>query len=395
MTNFRQNITRIKGLSDKRRLPRLGIIRLGIKLKSKKTGQEYPSETEYFVCPDEVKAIYGAEPKELDILVPLNDIDCVLPMAYKHYGSSRGLICTGDGEEAYRVNADTGEMEQRECPCELLEDGKCKQSAAFMFMLPKVSMGGIYQIRTSSFNSIIDLQSGLDFVQALIGRFAMIPLTLRRVKTETHFEGKKQNHYTMQVIFAGNIDTINQLKSDTEKILSHSQYALPALVDENPEYDPVDAVVEDEEDTGQQQINNEKVNHIIKFIDSDETVEELMKRHKINEKFINSLPADLNKKVMDAFSARKAVILAKTPSDKSKGEKGTQPPVDDSGAYGGPPPPREQAIIECREMLGGVGKAGLPEMMTRLKKTPNFQGMPKEDQERIFAYYDELMALPE
>jgi len=149
------------------------------------------------------------------------------------------------------------------------------------------------------------------------------------------------------------------------------------------------------EATGQQQINNEQVNRIIKLIDNDETVEWLMKRHKINEKFINSLSADLNKKVMDAFSARKAVILAKTPSDKSKAKKGTQTPPDDTYGYGGPPPPREQAIVECKEMLNGVDKAGLPEMMTRLKKTPNFQGMPKEDQERIFVYYDELMALPE
>jgi len=50
---FRQKFTRIKGLSSIRRLPRLGKIRLGIKKVTAK-GKEYPSETDYFVCPAEV-----------------------------------------------------------------------------------------------------------------------------------------------------------------------------------------------------------------------------------------------------------------------------------------------------------------------------------------------------
>ena len=58
MVSFAQKITRIPGLSDRRRLPRLGSIRLGIKVKNKK-GIEYPKETEYFVCPDEVKKVFG------------------------------------------------------------------------------------------------------------------------------------------------------------------------------------------------------------------------------------------------------------------------------------------------------------------------------------------------
>jgi hypothetical protein len=59
---FRGNFTRIKDLSDKRRLPRLGKIRLGIKCKSVSTGNEYPKEVEYFVCPPEVQKVYGEKP---------------------------------------------------------------------------------------------------------------------------------------------------------------------------------------------------------------------------------------------------------------------------------------------------------------------------------------------
>lgn len=254
MGSFSQRITRITGLSDRRRLPRLGSIRLGIKVTNKK-GAEYPRETEYFVCPDDVKAVYGDKPVELDVMLPINEIDAVFPQAYKHYGSSKGLKCQGNGEIAYRVNDDTKEMEEIECPCDLLEAGKCKQSATLMVMLPKVSVGGIFQIRTGSFNSIVDINSGIDYVSALLGRFAMVPLTLRRVKTETHHDDKKQHHYTLQIVFDGNIETLNQLRADTQRILEHPRYQLPAPKDDNPELDPSDII--DLEDEEKQEDNSE------------------------------------------------------------------------------------------------------------------------------------------
>jgi hypothetical protein len=241
---FRQRITTIKNLSDTRRLPRLGIIRLGIKRKTA-AGKEYPSEVPYFVCPPEVQAVFGDKPTELDVMFPLDNIEEVFPQAYKYYGSSKGLKCQGDGEIAYR--AENGEFVERACPCELFDQGKCKQSGTLMVMLPKVSVGGIYQIRTSSFNSIVDINSGLDYVRAIVGRFCMVPLKLRRVLTETHHDEKKQNHYTMQIIFDGDIHTINALVSDTTRVLEYSRHTkLPEPMEENPEMEPVD--VTDEED---------------------------------------------------------------------------------------------------------------------------------------------------
>ena len=143
-------------------------------------------------------------------------------------------------------------MKQKTCPCELLETGKCKQSATLMVMIPKVSVGGVYQIRTSSFNSIVDINSGLDYVRALVGRFCMIPLKLRRVVTETHHDEKKQNHYTLQVIFDADITTLNALISNTTRVLEHSrQLQIAAPVEENPELDPVDIVDEEDEGSGE------------------------------------------------------------------------------------------------------------------------------------------------
>ena len=247
MSAFNQRITRIKGLSEKRRLPRLGKIRLGIKKKSSKTGAEYPAEVPYFVVPDEVQKVYGDKPTEIDVMFPLDDIDAVFPVSYKYYGSGKGLKCNGDGEIAYCADEKTKEVIEKKCPCNLLEEGKCKQSGTLSVILQKINVGGVYQITTSSFNSIVDLASGIDYVKALIGRVAMVPLKLRRVETETHHEEKKQTHYTLQVVMDANIDAINQLRGDTIRVLEHtSRIALPEPINENPELDPVDIIVDED-----------------------------------------------------------------------------------------------------------------------------------------------------
>lgn len=250
MSNFRPNITRIKGLSDRRRMPLLGKIRLGIKKKSQKTGNEYPAETDYFVCPPEVQKVFGEQPKSLKIMFPLDDIDAIFPTAYTFYGQSRGVKCKGDGETAWCVNEQTKEMEERRCPCELLDAGKCKQVGRLLFMIPSVSVGGVYQITTSSYNSIVDVQSGLDFVRAMIGRFAFIELELKRIETITHHKEQRQTHYTMQLTLPDgfNAQMLADLRTDNERIhIQSQQYQLPAPVEENPEYDPPD-ILADEED---------------------------------------------------------------------------------------------------------------------------------------------------
>lgn len=241
--------TKIKGLSDKTRLPRLGTIRLGLKVRNSK-GVEYPQETDYFVCPEKVVKKYGAKPTELEVMIPSNNIEEIFPMSYKFYGASRGLKCQGNGEVAVRVNDESKEMEEIPCPCSLLDDGKCKQTANLMVMIPKVSVGGVYQIRTSSYNSIIDIQSYLlNWLTPLIGRFSMIPLKLKRVKTETHHEDKKQTHYTLQLELDADIATINLLRTDTLRVLEHQRFSLPAPVDENPELEPVDIELKEEDFT--------------------------------------------------------------------------------------------------------------------------------------------------
>lgn len=248
---FRSQFTRIKDLSDRRRLPRLGKIRLGVKAISKKSGKEYPKETSYFVCPPEVQKFYGPTPTELDVMFPLNDIDSIFPQRLAWFGSSKGIKCIGDGERAMRIEEPDGtrydEMKERDCPCDLYEKG-CSRKAHLLVMLPQVNVGGIYQIDVGSYHSIVDINSGVDYIQALVGRFAMVPLKLKRVPRETHGgDGIKQTHYTLMVFFEGDLNFINSLRESTTRILSGPKYALPAPVIENPATDE-GAVIEVEEE---------------------------------------------------------------------------------------------------------------------------------------------------
>ena len=206
---FRRKYTTIKGISTIRRLTWKGKIRLGIKVKygedAKGNPLYRPKETDYFVCPKEVKAFYGEEPKRLSVMFPLNDMESIFPQAYKFYGKSKGLKCSGDGVDATFVN-DKGEMENRKCPCENLKPydpktktGGCSKRGTLLFFIPAISLGAVYAMDFSSFHSIVDVQSGIALAQEMLkGRIAMVPFTLSRVQKETHNEGKKQIHWTLQ-----------------------------------------------------------------------------------------------------------------------------------------------------------------------------------------------------
>lgn len=256
---FKSQFTKIKDISDKRRLPRLGKIRLGVKGKSERTGKEYPKETEHFVCPPEVEAVYGKQPTTLDVMFPVNDPEVVFPQAYKYYGSSKGLKCIGNGEKARQAN-DDGTFEEIECPCSKLKTdenpkGECARRASLMVMLPKISLGGVYQIDLGSYHSIVDINSGIDFVRAQmirvlgIDQFAFIPCVLKRELKITHFEKKKQKHYTVRLFPNYTIEQLNAMKQDA-RILNPEPLALPPIEEISPAYDPGAVVVVDEEDNG-------------------------------------------------------------------------------------------------------------------------------------------------
>ena len=180
----------IKGISDKVRFPRLGKIKIG-----EKTEKGYPRSLDYFLCPDEVKKVYGDEPKELDILFPVDSLDAIFPQYLKWYGKGSGLKCWGDGETAHRFNKETNDIEEIEClfeECPEYESKNCKKLANLNFMLPKVQGLGIYQLATSSMNSILNINSTLALISGITGgKISMIPFKLVVSREEAQVEGKK------------------------------------------------------------------------------------------------------------------------------------------------------------------------------------------------------------
>lgn len=238
---MKQKFTRIKGAySEVRYLPRIGKIRLGIKVRSPK-GAEYPRETKHFVVPPEVAAIYGTEPTELDVMFPMDDPEVVFPQKLAWYGKGTGLRCHGNMEEALR-RGDDGEWAACACPCDQLKTdqtpkGQCTKVSSLMVLLPHVSMGGCYQINTGSRISTTDINSSMDYILAMVGRIALIPLKLRRVPREIVHQGQSTTHYTLSLVLDGNIEAIRQLRNDSN---IPSQYLIESPVDENPECDPAD-----------------------------------------------------------------------------------------------------------------------------------------------------------
>src|SRR4030042_179869 len=89
----------IKGVSEVVRLPRQGKIRLGIK-KENAEHIHYPSPTDYFVCPDEVKKVFGEKPKELRVMFPTDEESQWASQYLRCYSESGSLICRGDGVTA-------------------------------------------------------------------------------------------------------------------------------------------------------------------------------------------------------------------------------------------------------------------------------------------------------
>ena len=243
-------VTTVKGISEKRRMPRRDKIRLGIKVKSGK-GKEYPKEVDYFVCPEEVQKEFGEKPKRLEIMFPVNDREQVFPQAYTWYGKSKGVLCKGNGEEAYRYDEKAGVFVPRECPCELLEQekGGCSLRGHLMFMIPRVNMGWVYQMDTSSYHSIVDINSGIEYIEELVGlatgtkRFALVPLIIERIprKTGGGDTGVLQTHYTISLFAELSEDKLNQIGNRIASTHA-SNIALPLPEDINPEHDNQPAI---------------------------------------------------------------------------------------------------------------------------------------------------------
>ena len=251
-------MTPIKGLTEQRRLPRLGKIRLGIKKKSERTGNEYPSATDYFVCPAEVQEVYGPQPKRLEVIIPVEDDELWASQYYRQYSRTRGLVCKGDGETCRRmIDRATGAVANRDTknedvawkenlPCEgraclYYQQKACQEVMNLQFLLPKVKGLGIWQIDTGSINSIRNINSCATMVRAICDRVSWIPLVLSIEPTEVvnPDDGKKKTVHCLNLRHeAGLLDLLSASNKPRTELLIAGPVENEEPEDKVPEVEP-------------------------------------------------------------------------------------------------------------------------------------------------------------
>ena len=249
----------IRNLTERRRLPRLGKIHLGIKVDGPK-GQ-YPQPVDYFVCPEAIQEVYGEKPNALEITFVSDDLEACASQWYRAYKQTTGLVCKGNGYTADAL-LDTDKLKKAggeitaavwagstskhvvrqpiDCPgegfdgnppCPLYAAKGCKRLMMLQFVVVGVGGIGVWQIDTSSINSIQNVNGFLEMLKALTnGRVAGIPLTLRLVPHEVAPDGHKK---TVHVLELHTDKTMPELLTAGEGPVA--QLLLPPPDDELPE----------------------------------------------------------------------------------------------------------------------------------------------------------------
>ncbi len=307
----------IKGWTDAVRIPRLGTIALGVKDE-----KGVPKAVDYFVVPPEVQEVYGPQPREIDIVLPSDDIENVFPAYLKRYGNQYGLICRGDGEyasvnETYArnsgveyglkvnngqiINMATGEVAtvdksggqgwvQIPCAyknCQHYINKKCKEVAVFSALLPRVpGVLGAYSIDTGSFNSYMNIKNSLLILKAMIGRISFVPLKLKVRMQEVHPNvGDKQIKRAVPIMFIdmGDITLEKMLQLARERKLLTTTVALlpgtsvdiePYDEDEKPDLlygETVDAETKSEKPVNAQTVETIESNQQVTSKPTEET----------------------------------------------------------------------------------------------------------------------------
>lgn len=224
------------------RLAEVGKIKIGRKgeeRQGKKGAYHLPEKVDYFIITTMEKDgsnfrvdeplmskldSKNSKPRQLKIALPYDRIDLNFFTEYGLY-MGRKRLCFGNGEKATRIFLDenTKKEDHREevkCPCEFLESGKCKAHGILSAILrDNFKLGGVYQFRTTSINSIMNIMSGLTQIQQFTqGILAMMPLVMS-LQPQTVVD--KDNH--TRTIYAVNITAdVSEWKQllDTAKEIS-------------------------------------------------------------------------------------------------------------------------------------------------------------------------------
>ena len=249
------------------RLKRAGIIRLGVKKKSQRTGREHPVETPHFVLKDApgLVEIYGPEPTKLNVWLPFNEVDRNFPAWHQNWVAG-GLICRGDSQKIeYAVNPDNGEVIVKKgqalitgtvdgiklvtghpvkCPG-LAHDlyprcQNCRPNALLVVMIRELPRLAYYQIATSSKHNVVNLTGQMKWFRENAGRLQGIPFVLERrldnISTPSGKNGKRVRRDKYLLHLEADPEYVEAVFADmsARALPSTQRMAIPAEVGETP-----------------------------------------------------------------------------------------------------------------------------------------------------------------
>ncbi len=229
--------TIIKGLTPG--LTERGKIKIGEKGKvvTSARGKEFqpPQKLDYFKVttlmrgpdgnyyPDlDVIKKHGEKPRSLPVRLLYDDIALNFQCRYTCF-QGKTLWCVGDGETGLRING-SGQRDTVSCPCGRQEptyvpkgeyDPRCKINAVLSVIIDGVErVGGVWKLRTTSYNSTVGILSSLALIQRITGGpLAGIPLTLtlnpKTVITPT--DGKSMTVWVVGLEYSGSIDSLQKI----------------------------------------------------------------------------------------------------------------------------------------------------------------------------------------
>ncbi|NIT78773.1 MAG: hypothetical protein GWO44_18250, partial [Thermoplasmata archaeon] len=205
------------------------------------------------------EAIYGNRPKALRVFFPHDDPAIFFPQDLKAYGRSSGLYCRGDGETAKRVRTkkETVQIEGKpkeikvpvmahgrpildEIPCvpdksnpegcPIWAAGHCRRVATLIFSLADFRPFTYWVIQTGSWNSIVNINSGVDSIRQIMGGIAglSLRLVLKPQKTRDPDSGKMRHVHVLS------LETMTE--SERKLLIPPEQvFGLPAPPTEKPD----------------------------------------------------------------------------------------------------------------------------------------------------------------
>jgi hypothetical protein len=180
----------IHGLERLYRPPRLGVIRLGVKVAHGE-GKEIPREVDYFVLPPELVPAFGEKPRELrNVRLPFDDPAKNLHSMYYEKRAGRLLTLRCDGLECVEIPV---EGPERASDCRRDQDDiwkACECGARARAKLSIVVPGtrvGLWEVGIGGLRRIADLMAELEMYRLQFGRLTGIPFDLERQKAEENY----------------------------------------------------------------------------------------------------------------------------------------------------------------------------------------------------------------